>query len=148
MNKNGKPENLTPFKPGQSGNPGGHPKKRPLSDLYLALLEEPFDEAELRAKRKLPRGATWGEAIARGVALAAINGKMGAAREIREAIEGKATQRIEFGDTTLMDAFEKMNEAELEAYASEGKLPDWFPVSGDGTSGPRKLGDELRVQNC
>ena len=41
----------------------------------------------------LPRGATHGDAIALARARQAINGKTDAAREIREAIEGKSAQR-------------------------------------------------------
>jgi len=124
MNKNGKPENLKPFKPGQSGNPGGRPRKRLMSDRYAALLDEPFDEAQ--ARRKLPKGATWVDAIVRGLALAAINGKVEAAREIREGIEGKPRRRIDFADPTLAAALDKMSQAELEAHAADGTMPDWF----------------------
>jgi len=72
---------------------------------------------------RLQKGATYGDAIVLGVVRAAIKGKTDAAREIRESIEGKSTQRIEFADTTFADTFEKMNEAELEAYASEAGCP-------------------------
>src|ERR1022692_3423862 len=97
MNPKGTPANLKPFKPGQSGNPGGRPKKRPISDRYAAIVERPLEE-EVRQALKLPRGATYGDAIVLGQARIAIKGKTDAAKEIREAIEGKATQRIEVKD--------------------------------------------------
>jgi hypothetical protein len=75
------------------------------------------------------------DAIAVGQVRAAIKGRTDAAREVREAIEGKATQRIEIADTTREEAFEKMTEAELDAYAKNGTLPDWFPKSGDNANG-------------
>jgi hypothetical protein len=37
----GRPENLTPWKPGQSGNPGGRPKSKPITDKLLEVLEDP-----------------------------------------------------------------------------------------------------------
>jgi hypothetical protein len=33
--------NLTPWKPGQSGNPGGRPKSKPLTDKLLEALSDP-----------------------------------------------------------------------------------------------------------
>ena len=48
-----------------------------------------------RRKFKVPKGSTYGDAIAMAQAYAAINGDTSAAREIREAIEGKATARHE-----------------------------------------------------
>ena len=41
------------FKPGQSGNPGGRPKRRPISECYLELAELPLPEAD-RTKYGLP----------------------------------------------------------------------------------------------
>jgi hypothetical protein len=124
-----------PWKKGDpSPNPGGRPKKRPISGRYAEMAETELPE-DIRRVLRLPKGATFGDAIAMGQARAAIKGKTDAAREFREAIEGKATQRIEIADTTVADAFEKMKEAELDAYAKDGTLPDWFPKSSDNSNG-------------
>jgi hypothetical protein len=48
---------------------------------------------DLRNAVGLPKGATYGDAIALSQARQAIKGKPEAAREIREAIEGKTSQR-------------------------------------------------------
>ena len=48
---------------------------------------------DVRTALRLPEGATYGDAIALAQARQAIKGKPEAAREIREAIEGKSTQR-------------------------------------------------------
>jgi hypothetical protein len=32
--RRGRPENLAPWKPGQSGNPGGPPEKKPITEAY------------------------------------------------------------------------------------------------------------------
>ncbi len=42
-------DNLTPWQPGQSGNPGGFSKKRRFSAALEKLLEEEGGEAFLRA---------------------------------------------------------------------------------------------------
>jgi hypothetical protein len=89
----GKIENLRPpWKPGESGNPSGRPKKRPLSDLYAEFAERPVPE-KLRRALGLAEGATFAEAQTLSLFLAASNGNIQAAREIREAIEGKAGPR-------------------------------------------------------
>ncbi len=82
------------FKPGQSGNPGGRRKKRPISGRYAELAELELPE-EKRIKYGLPEGATYGDALALVRFDAALEGKPDAAREIREAIEGKTGQRQE-----------------------------------------------------
>jgi hypothetical protein len=91
-----------PWPKGVSGNPGGR-KKRALSDRYEALLESKLPE-ELRRPLKLPAGALWGDAIALVSARTALRSSetgVTQRKEIREAIEGRAAQRIEvhpFGD--------------------------------------------------
>jgi hypothetical protein len=100
MNPKGTRKNLKPFSPGVSGNPGGRPKKRPVSNRYIYFLEQPLrdsvpEERAVRIKLGLAPGATCGDAAAVMQIRRAISGKTEAVREIREAIEGKAPQRIE-----------------------------------------------------
>jgi Family of unknown function (DUF5681) len=82
------------FKPGESGNPGGRPKKRPISDRYAELAELELPETG-RIKHDLPEGATYGDALAIVMFKLALEGKTDAAREVREAIEGKTAHRQE-----------------------------------------------------
>ncbi len=82
------------WKPGESGNPGGRPRRRPISERYAECAEIALPEKE-RIKRGLARGATYGDALVFDQFNAALNGRTEAAREIREAIEGKAAQRME-----------------------------------------------------
>src|SRR5712692_4887002 len=90
-------ENLRPpWKPGESGNFSARPKKCPISDSYAELTEVLLPEKR-RIKHGLPKGATYGDALVLGVFKAAIEGRTDAAREIREAIEGKAPQRVDAG---------------------------------------------------
>ena len=32
-------DNLLPWQPGQTGNPGGRPKKKPITDRYVRIVE-------------------------------------------------------------------------------------------------------------
>jgi hypothetical protein len=84
--------NLKKWAPGQSGNLSGRPHKRPISDRYAEMVESILPN-DVRTALGLPEGATYGDAIALAQARQAIKGKPEAAREIREAIEGKSIQR-------------------------------------------------------
>jgi hypothetical protein len=77
-----------------SGNPGGRPKKRPISDRYHEFAEQVLEE-RTRIALGLPKGATNGDALTIQQFRAGFKSNTPAAREIREAIEGKATQRLE-----------------------------------------------------
>lgn len=107
------------WKKGQSGNPSGRPKSKMLSDAYRSKLEESVPND--------PEGRTWAELIAEAQVRDAVRGNVQAAREIADRTEGRARQAIEFEDTTLAKAFERMTTEELEAYARDGTLPGWFP---------------------
>lgn len=47
----GKTENLRPFKPGQSGNPGGRPKGTSITAILNRKLEELGDDGKSRAEK-------------------------------------------------------------------------------------------------
>jgi hypothetical protein len=80
--KRGRVENLKPFKPGQSGNPSGRPKKTPLTDLYKELLDSPEIIAEVRnSVRAMVKSG-------RMVGMLQL-------KEMAERVEGKVTQPIE-----------------------------------------------------
>ncbi len=66
------------FQPGVSGNPGGRPRKRPLTEAYEKLIADP----------KIA------EAIAKGIIRAARRGNVKAASEIADRVEGKVTKQV------------------------------------------------------
>lgn len=80
------------FKPGQSGNPGGRPKKKPITDLYDEILGDPVEMAKIR----------------KSVVKALVKGNMAMVLQLREMtdrVEGKVTQPIEADITVnLADA--------------------------------------------
>lgn len=93
----GCPERLRPYqwKKGQrSPNPGGRPKKAPVADAYARQVEAPLPD-DLRSKLKLPRGATWADAMALGQLRSAVQGNTAAAREIADRVEGRARLPVE-----------------------------------------------------
>jgi hypothetical protein len=84
-----------PWKKGDVPNPKGVNRKRPITDRYFGRAEDPLPE-KIRKKFKLEEGATWGDALAlRQFSEAVMKGSTAAAKEIREAIEGKSPQRLE-----------------------------------------------------
>ena len=90
-----KPEKpwLVPYRfgPNNCANPSGRPKKKPITDRYREALEVELPD-DIRIPLGLKKGATMADAAARRMAIRAISGRQAveAAREMREAIEGKA----------------------------------------------------------
>jgi hypothetical protein len=143
--------NLRPFKSGAdwSGNAGGRPTQLPLTASYRRFLEQPIPEWWRKRLRRshhieLSPTATWSDAIgAARVADAVL--ETSAAREIREAVEGKSTMRVQTlttetldhnGQFTNGDTLEEARErlialtATLRAkYASEKREPEQINAS-------------------
>jgi hypothetical protein len=78
------------FGPNNCANPSGRPKKKPITDRYREALEVELPD-DIRIPLGLKKGATMADAVARRMAIRAISGRQAveAAREMREAIEGK-----------------------------------------------------------
>lgn len=80
-NRRGKVENLKPWKPGQSGNPGGRPKKLPITDTIREALAKDMGD-----------GKTAADVIVGVLVEAAKKGDITAIREIADRAEGKPIQ--------------------------------------------------------
>ena len=108
----GRTQNLKPWPKGISGNPGGRPKKTPLSDACRELLDKP-----------VPRdrsGRSYAEAIAEKLAKKALAGNIPAAREIADRAEGKARQAMEVsGPEGRALELRNMTDEELEKLHKE-----------------------------
>jgi len=77
-----------PWKPGQSGNPKGRPKKR---DSLISLLKEALEQQCPTDKKK----RTWAEVLMEQLLVKAAKGDMVAQRLVWEYVEGKPKQEIE-----------------------------------------------------
>jgi hypothetical protein len=88
------------FKPGESGNPGGRPKKLAITDYVKEQLDKQIPEA-MRAK--LPalfvaiygENATFGEMLAFKLVQMSAKGDMPAMKELLERVEGKVPQKTQ-----------------------------------------------------
>lgn len=78
------PSGLIPFKPGQSGNPGGRPK-------YASLSKACRDELD---KINPANGLTGAEEVALALVKEAKRGNIWAIRELRQITEGQLTARL------------------------------------------------------
>jgi hypothetical protein len=85
------------FMPGQSGNPAGKPKRKPITDLFDELMSDP----ELVAQFKT--------AIANSIKKGGMAGVM-YMKEAADRLEGKVTQPIE-ADITMSSLSERMAKA-------------------------------------
>jgi hypothetical protein len=88
------------WQPGQSGNLRGRPKKRPITSEYENILATPAPDLVVDPLRGF--GAKRGDSWARVIGLAQVRNALMptgvgafAARELREACEGKAPKRVE-----------------------------------------------------
>jgi hypothetical protein len=81
------------FMPGQSGNPLGKPKRKPLTDAYAALLDKPIP-SDMARQLKLDESTTYAQVIAMSLVREAVKGKVQAAAEVADRVEGKITQPI------------------------------------------------------
>lgn len=91
------------FKPGQSGNPDGRPKK--VTSEYEKMLETQITE-KMATAYKLPEtcvGQTFREAIAFGQGAAGARGATEAAREIADRVEGKVETGLRIRDETAVE---------------------------------------------
>lgn len=75
------------FMPGESGNPSGRPKKKPITELYEQILSDP-ETMEMLRKAVI-------KALSRGQMAMVLQ-----LREMTDRIEGKVTQPIE-ADVTV-----------------------------------------------
>jgi hypothetical protein len=94
----------TQWKPGQSGNPGGRPR-RILTDRYVQLMESLLPR-EIALKLQLPLNSTWGDAVALVSARTALKStEVGVSqrRELADRCEGKAPVRVQFESSEEID---------------------------------------------
>lgn len=75
-----------PWKPGQSGNPAGRRKEKPFRDALNIVINEAMEVEGVGAVKRL-------RLIAVALAAKAMEGDVGAIREIADRLDGKAVQQ-------------------------------------------------------
>src|SRR5271156_3531161 len=71
--------NLRPYVPGQTGNPGGRPKWKPVTEILIKILEDPKQS----------------DALAKALMRDARKGSIAHAREILDRVEGPLVRQVE-----------------------------------------------------
>ena len=74
------------FKPGQSGNPGGRPKKE---WTWAKLLEEVGEEVEPKSKKK------YKELVSKRLWVACVNGNIHAIKELFNRMDGMPLRHVD-----------------------------------------------------
>ncbi len=113
---------LKPFQKGVSGNPGGRPKRKALTEALEKLITKPLPEEFRRFKVgrrwvELPDGATFADLVALGQVVSAVRGNTMAAKEIADRLEGKVTEKIDA--TVSLSWLEKFRRAEARRASKE-----------------------------
>lgn len=106
-------------RPDQSGNPPGRPRRAAWAHACRTVLSAPVP-GDRQAR-------TFAEVIAETVAWKAVRGDLRAAQELADRAEGRPRQSIPVDRSTLREAFDRMTDEEMMAYAVSGQLPAWFP---------------------
>jgi hypothetical protein len=101
-------KNLTPFPPGQSGNPNGKPK----GAVHLTSLLRKYinQEAEFKTPSGDKKKASLGEGIMVKLVNKALKGDIPAIRTIYDRIEGKAMGDYDPGTVKVEKQFIKMGD--------------------------------------
>ena len=106
----------TRFKKGSSGNPGGRPKSRLLSEALRSRLAQ--------IKEDDPEKRSWAEIVAPNlieIAASKSSNAVSAANEITDRIEGRSRQSIEVADITA--EIRSKSDAELQFYLDNNRWP-------------------------
>ena len=106
----------TRFKKGVSGNPGGRPKSRMLSEALRNRLAE--------AKPDDPEHRTWAEAIAANlieIAASKSSNAIAAANEVCDRAEGRPAQHLQISDFAA--DLQTRSDAELQFYLDNNRWP-------------------------
>jgi hypothetical protein len=113
--RRGNPDKTKPFRwpKGVTGNPGGRPRKKPITEFYAAFADVQVSElpARIRKKFKDCDDLSLAAAGALGLFVAMGEGSHSAAKEIREGIEGKLAEKIDLSIDVNRDVVERLQAA-------------------------------------
>lgn len=106
------------WKPGKSANPGGMPKRKPVSKPLAKLLRCKLGPERAREILTDPN-STYGEAIAARMVLAAIEGDYQTLKVLLDRIEGPVKQEFEHSGGGLRVVIQGDDDPEPEAASGE-----------------------------
>jgi hypothetical protein len=113
--RRGNPTKIKPFHWPKvvSGNPVGRPRKKPLTELYVAFADLQVDELPLRIRKRLKdrEGLPLAANGVLGLYLAMGEGSHSAAKELRQGVEGKLTEKIDLTIDVNRDVVERLQAA-------------------------------------
>jgi ribosomal protein L17 len=110
------------FKPGESGNPGGRPKSKKLSEAYRALLEADPKTTVVPT--------TNAEAVAARLIKLAKKGNISAAREAADRAEGRPAVSV---------SLEKQTDPLTELVVAMGQMSERLGPPPEGSEGQELL---------
>jgi len=132
--RKGRIENLRPWKPGQSGNPKGGPKR---SEQMAAILLDFLETIPPEDMKKRP----WKQLVAEALVKASVKGNVAAIKEIFDRTDGKVPLPLHhggskggslLGDNLGWERIKKIGEAALDI-AKDLKNGDDGDDSGDNS---------------
>ena len=100
--------NLKPWPKGVSGNPGGRPKTKPVTEELERLLQQEAPEKN---------GQTWAALIAEALVRRAANGDVQAIAEVANRLEGRPAQAVSLDVNPLDNLAERIAVARRQAQA-------------------------------
>jgi len=100
--------NLKPWPKGVSGNPGGRPKMKPVTEELERLLQQEAPEKN---------GQTWAALIAEALVRRAANGDVQAIAEVANRLEGRPAQAVSLDVNPLDNLAERIAVARRQAQA-------------------------------
>lgn len=126
----GRIENLRPFPKGVSGNPGGRPKSKPLTEEIERLLEQEAPEKN---------GRTWAAVIAEALVRRAATGDVQAIAEVANRLEGRPAQSVALDVNAETNLAERIaegrkrleRERERESKAAKPLAASAGPLTGE-----------------
>jgi Family of unknown function (DUF5681) len=118
--KGNKAGTATQFKPGQSGNPNGRPRTKLVREALVKMLQlDVRDHVEIE---------TNADALAWRLICEGKRGKLGAIAEVADRTEGRATVRVDLGETDPLGELI----ASMRGMAAELGPPENEIVGDDG----------------
>jgi hypothetical protein len=115
--RRGNPTKIKPFRwpKGVSGNPGGRPRKKPITEFYAAFADVQVSELPARIRKKFKDCDDLSLAAAGplGLFVAMGEGNHSAAKELREGVVGKLAEKVELAVDVNKDVVERLLAARM-----------------------------------